>query len=74
MGIGAGVMAKAKRGAEATAAEGGRVAITAFRGSPDYAKWFEDLHDRTHIPKAAILRLALVEWCKKNGHPLPPDR
>ena len=51
-----------------------RVVIAHMKGSAAYAAWLEAVHQKTHIPKAALLRLGMVEWALKNGYPAPPDR
>jgi hypothetical protein len=50
-----------------------RVVIAHIKGTPEYAAWLDDVHNKTHIPKAAIFRLAVEEWAGRNGHPKPPE-
>lgn len=50
-----------------------RVAIIHLKGSPEYAAWLEALHRKTHIAKAALVRLALAEWAARNGAEPPPE-
>lgn len=47
--------------------------VIVLKGSRDYVEWFNALHQKTHIPKATIVRLALADWAKKQGHALPPE-
>ena len=47
--------------------------VIVLKGSPEYVKWFDDLHEKTHIAKATMVRLALAEWAKKQGHTDPPE-
>ncbi len=51
-----------------------RVVIAHLKGSPEYAEWLDSLHKQTHIPKAALFRLAMAEYAKANGHEAPPER
>ena len=57
---------------EPTAAEE-RIQVINLKGSQAYMKWLDDLHKKTHIPKASIVRLAVAEWAVRNGHEPPPD-
>jgi hypothetical protein len=71
---GATLMGRPKKGAK----KGGpppdeRVAIVNLKGSPEYSAWLDDLHRKTHIPKATIFRVAVAEWAVRNGHPEPPE-
>jgi hypothetical protein len=50
-----------------------RVVIAHIKGTPDYAAWLEALHQKTHIPKAALFRIGLAEWAERNGHASPPE-
>ena len=50
-----------------------RVAIIHLKGSLEYAKWLDDVHRETHIPKATIIRLGVIAWAKQNGKPAPPE-
>jgi hypothetical protein len=50
-----------------------RTVIVHLKGSPEYAEWLESIHRKTHIPRTTIMRLALAEWAKANGHPAPPE-
>jgi hypothetical protein len=47
--------------------------VIVLKGSRQYVDWFNSLHEKTHIPKATIVRLALAEWAKKQGHATPPE-
>src|SRR5690348_14650190 len=47
--------------------------VIVLKGSTEYVDWFNTLHEKTHIPKATIVRLALADWAKKNGHSAPPE-
>lgn len=57
-------------------AEGGkddRANVIVLKGSPEYVEWFNSLHEATHIPKATLVRLALADWAKRQGHESPPE-
>jgi hypothetical protein len=64
-----------KRPGEPSAVPGkdDRANVIVLKGSPQYVEWFDSLHRKTHIPKSTIVRLALAEWAKKQGHPAPPE-
>lgn len=47
--------------------------VIVLKGSREYVDWFNAIQEKTHIPKATIVRLALAEWAKKQGHPSPPE-
>ena len=49
-----------------------RVTIINLKGTQLEADWLDDVNKKTHIPKAAIVRLALAEWARQNGHPPYP--
>jgi hypothetical protein len=50
----------------------GRVSVVHLLGPAEEREWLTLLHERTHIPKTTIVRLALAEWAERNGHPKPP--
>jgi hypothetical protein len=50
-----------------------RVAIIHLKGTAEYAKWLDELHRKTLIPKASIFRDAMKEWCEKRKHKAPPE-
>lgn len=50
-----------------------RVGVIHIKGTVQYAQWLDQLHRKTHIPKAALFRLAMAEWAERNGHPAPPE-
>lgn len=50
-----------------------RVAIIHLKGTQEYAKWLEEVNKKSHIPKAALFRLAMAEWAGRNGYPPPPE-
>lgn len=50
-----------------------RTVIIHLKGSPAYAAWLDGVHERTHIPKTTLFRLAMKEWAKNHGHPAPPE-
>jgi hypothetical protein len=54
--------------------EADRTVIVHLKGTPEYAAWIDDLNKRTHIPKAALFRLAMSAYAKAQGYPLPPER
>lgn len=56
----------------ATTADG-RVVIINLKGTEEYAAFLDELHSKTHIPKASIIRLAVAEWSARNGHGVPPN-
>jgi hypothetical protein len=70
--VGVEMMARPKTKAAATVDEA-RTAIVHLKGSTAYSEWLDGIHKKTHIPKAAIMRLALELWAKTNGHPAPPE-
>lgn len=72
---GAGLMARPKKTDKAPPPEerGERETVIHMKGSPEYVDWLESVHKATHIPKVQIVRLALVDWAKKNGHKSPPE-
>lgn len=51
----------------------GRVVVIHLKGSPEYSGWLEDIHNATHIPKATLVRQALLEYAKNHDHPAPPE-
>jgi hypothetical protein len=51
-----------------------RVAILLLRDTAEYAAWLDQIHERTYIPKATIVRVALREWAERHGHPAPPAK
>ena len=51
----------------------GRMAIIHLKGSPAYSEFVEAINRKTHIPKAAMFRLAFAAWCDQNGHGIPPE-
>lgn len=53
--------------------EDDRVAIIHLKGTPAYTAWLDEANRKTHIPKAAIFRLALIDWAEKNGLKPPPE-
>jgi hypothetical protein len=72
--LGVDQMARPKKGAKKPDRPSeDRVAIVHLKGSPEYAAWLDALHQRTHIGKATLVRLALSEWAERNGHPKPPE-
>jgi hypothetical protein len=48
------------------------VTIINLKGSQDVADWLDAMHRKTHLSKAAIIRLGMVAWAEKNGQPIPP--
>jgi hypothetical protein len=61
-----------RRIVEPEAAIGDRATIINLKGSTKEADWLDQVNKSTHISKAAIVRLALMEWASKNGHPPYP--
>lgn len=54
---------------------GEQVAVITLKGSSAQVEWFKDVHRKTHIAKAVIVRLALDLWAKEWGlSPFPFDR
>ena len=71
---GVGLMGRPKKGTKRAAPPpDDRMTIVNLKGSSEYSEWLDAVHEKTHIPKAAIFRLAVVEWAKQNGHPAPPE-
>jgi hypothetical protein len=74
MDPGVGLMGRPKRGAKKKPAPSDeRVAIIHLKGSPEYAAWLDEFHRKTHIPKATLFRLGMVELAVKYGHSEPPE-
>lgn len=73
MAHGVGAMARPKKGAKRLAADEDRQTIINIKGSPEYANFVDLVNRKTHIPKAAMFRLAFADWCERNGHGTPPD-
>lgn len=69
-------MGRPKKGAKPKAEDRSpedRPTVINLKGTNEYIDWIDDLHRRTHIPKATIVRLALAEWAERHGHPAPPE-
>lgn len=47
--------------------------IAHLKGTQAYADWLDAVHRKTLIPRTAIIRRAVAEWAKRNGHPEPPE-
>jgi hypothetical protein len=61
-----------KRAGALPPSQAARVTIINLKGSQEQADWLDTVNRRTHIPKAAIVRLALALWGEKQGHaPFP---
>lgn len=50
-----------------------RVAIIHLKGSQEYSAWLEEVHKKSHISKASIFRVAVMEWAQRNGYRTPPE-
>jgi hypothetical protein len=50
-----------------------RVAIIHLKGSVEYAEWLEGFHQTTHVGKATLVRLGLIEMAKRYKYPAPPE-
>jgi hypothetical protein len=50
-----------------------RTAIIHLKGTVAYSEWLDRLNRKTHIPKAALVRLAIAEWAARHGHEPPPE-
>jgi hypothetical protein len=61
-----------KQPAKPEPAPASRTTIINLKGSQEQAAWLEEVNRKTHIPKAAIVRLALSEWAERHGHPTFP--
>lgn len=73
---GVSTMARPKKNApkpSTSASADDRQAVIVLKGSPAYVEWLDAIHKSTHIPKTSIVRLALAQWAKANGHPAPPE-
>ncbi len=67
-------MARAKKAArKPSRPPDDRLGVIHIRGTVEYADWLEELHRKTHIPKATLFRVAIAEWAERNGHPAPPE-
>jgi hypothetical protein len=49
-----------------------RHAVIHLKGSAEYIAWLDEVNQQTHIPKAALVRLALAEYAKNHGLRKPP--
>lgn len=49
-----------------------RETILYLKGSNEYFRFVNGVHDKSQIPKAQMFRLAFAEWCEKHGHGTPP--
>jgi hypothetical protein len=58
---------------DSLAGQDDRSNVIVLKGSREYVEWFNALHEKTHIAKATIVRLALADWAKKQGHVSPPE-
>lgn len=68
------MMGRPKKGAKKGAASADeRAAVIHLKGSPAYVEFVDAVNRKTHIPKAAMFRLAFAEWCERNGHGIPPE-
>ncbi len=65
-------MARAKKQRPVASAEE-RESVIHMKGSPAYVDWLEETHQKTHIPKVQIVRLALADWAAKMKLPKPPE-
>jgi hypothetical protein len=43
-------------------------------GADEMRTWLSDVSEKTHIPSATIVRLALKMWAEAEGHPAPPKK
>jgi hypothetical protein len=50
-----------------------RESVIHMKGSRAYVEWVEKVHNKTHIPKVQIFRIAARLWAEQNGHPAPPE-
>lgn len=50
-----------------------RVVIIHLKGSRAFVDWLEEVHQKSHIAKATIMRIALAEWAAQNGIAPPPE-
>jgi hypothetical protein len=67
-------MARPKKGAKKVDRPADeRVAIIHLKGTVAYAEWLERLHRKTLIPKAAMVRDAMREWCERRKYETPPE-
>lgn len=76
MSLGAGLMApRPKQGAKKPDVRSSdeRLGVIHIKGTVEYSKWLDKLHQATHIPKAVLFRIAIAEWALRNGHPAPPE-
>jgi hypothetical protein len=58
---------------ETMTVDGARQVIAHIKGTPAYAAWLDAVHEKSHIPKAALFRLGVEEWAERNGYPKPPE-
>lgn len=63
----------AKKKASPTPDPDDRVSVINLKGSRRYRDWLNGITEKTHIPAAAIVRLALKAWSKANKHHEPPE-
>lgn len=50
-----------------------RTVVILLKGTAEYADWLERLHRKTLIPKAAMFRDAMREWCERRKYETPPE-
>lgn len=51
----------------------GRTTVLNLKGTQEQRLWVEGISRRTMIPVSQIVRAALDEWGRKNGHGPMPD-
>ena len=76
MSVGSMIMARPKKSdptPKPIASAEERTTIINLKGSLMYDEWFEGVHQKTHLSKAVIVRLALKLWAQENGHAVPPE-
>jgi hypothetical protein len=67
-------MAKKKPAAKTAVRVTPQASVINLKGTDDYREWLTGVSKKTHIAAAVIVRLALAEWAKKNGHAAPPEK
>lgn len=67
-------MARPKKGkAKPPESPEDRMAVIHLKGTRAYVEWLEEMHRKTRLAKATIIRMALEVWAKENGHKPPPE-
>jgi hypothetical protein len=50
-----------------------REAILYMKGSPEYFRFVDSVHNKTGLTKVQMFRIAFKVWCEMNDHGTPPE-